>query len=211
MWLDDNITNDVVTPSGFSLFRHDRVFHEVDKGKGRGVCFLLNNQWCSDMKGISKTCTSELETLSLKCRPFYLPREFQSLILTVAYVSSESNTKCAIDQLSNKSRPAKTRIQGRPKFYQHVTCATRKDAILDHCYTTIKGAYRSLKRAPLGESDHNMVHLVPAYRQQLKRQKPIKRTLPQWTKPAIERLRGCFACTDWNMFLEAEDNIDTVH
>ena len=35
------------------------------------------------------------------------------------------------------------------------------DRTLDHCYTAIKGAYRSIRRAPLGRSDHAMVYLVP--------------------------------------------------
>ena len=57
----------------------------------------------------------------------------------------------------NKANPKKE----KPKFIQQVTCATRDGRTLDHCYTTIKGAYRSIPRAPLGRSDHAMVYLVP--------------------------------------------------
>lgn len=81
--------------------------------------------------------------------------------------------------------------KGLPKYHQHVNCMTRHDKIIDHCYTTTKGDYRALKRAPLGNSDHNMVHLVPAYRQQLKCEKPTVRLVSQWTEAATQRLQGC--------------------
>ena len=88
-----------------------------------------------------------------------------------------------------------------PKLYQHVTCHTRKQKTLDHCYTPIKGAYRSLRRAPLGESDHNMIHLVPTYKSQLKREKPVKITVRQWSDTAIEKFQGCFECMNWDLFM----------
>ena len=51
-----------------------------------------------------------------------------------------------------------------------------------------------------------MIHLVPAYRQKLKTTKPVRKSVPQWTESAIQRLQGCFACTDWDVFIE--DGID---
>ena len=170
--------------------------------------------------------TQELETLSIRCRPYYLPREFQSVILTVVYIPPEASEEDANRQLSdivNKNEnchPGAISIiagdfnhvnfkKRMPKFYQHVDCHTRKRKTLDHCYTPIKEAYRSLQRAPLGDSDHCMVFLVPKYRHQLKRQKPVVRIIPQWSVPATERLQGCFGCTDWNMFLNVADNIET--
>ena len=46
------------------------------------------------------TCTPELESLIIQCRPFYLPRELSSLIVTVAYIPPEVSAKSAINQLS---------------------------------------------------------------------------------------------------------------
>ena len=51
-----------------------------------------------------------------------------------------------------------------------------------------------------------MIHLVRAYRQKLKTTKPVRKSVPQWTESAIQRLQGCFACTDWDVFIE--DGID---
>ena len=141
------------------------------------------------------------------------------------YIPPQANTDAAVIQLSdivtqaelsqpdsfvivtgdfNKANPKKE----MPKFIQQVTCATRDGRTLDHCYTTIKGAYRSIRRAPLGRSDHAMVYLVPTYKQQLKRVKPTVKTVKQWSVNAMETLRGCFECTDWGVFKEAAADID---
>ena len=104
----------------------------------------------------------------------------------------------------NKANPKKE----MPKFIQHVICATRDGRTLDHCYTTIKVAYHSIPRAPLGRSDHAMVYLVPTYKQQLKCVKPTVKTVKQWSVNAMETLRGCFECTDWAVFKQAAADID---
>ena len=152
-------------------------------------------------------------------------REFGSLILTVTYIPPEANTTEAMYQLSDiisrheNAHPGAISIiagdfnqsslrKTLPKFHQHVVCHTRKDRTLDHCYTTIRGAYRSLKRAPLGDSDHNIIHLIPAYTTKLKREQPFKRCVRQWTSSAIDTLRECFNCTTWDVFLENSTSID---
>ena len=57
------------------------------------------------------------------------------------------------------------------------------------CYSTISKAYHAVPRAALGYSDHVMVHLTPAYRQKLKRCKPVVRTSKQWTREAMGQVR----------------------
>ena len=41
-------------------------------------------------------------------------------------------------------------------------------------------------------SDHAMVHLVPTYKQQLKRVKPTVKTVKEWSENAVETLRCCY-------------------
>ena len=103
----------------------------------------------------------------------------------------------------NKANPKKE----MPKFIQQVTCATRDGRTLGHCYTTIKSAYRSIPRAPLGRSDHAMVYLVPTHKQQLKCVKPTVKTVKQLSVNSMETLRGCFECTEWGVFKEAATDI----
>ena len=62
--------------------------------------------------------------------------------------------------------------QELPKYKQFIKCPTREGNTLDHSYSTISKAYHAVPRAALGHSDHTMVHLIPAYRQKLKRCKP---------------------------------------
>ena len=52
---------------------------------------------------------------------------------------------------------------------------------------------------PPGDLEH-MVHLVPAYRQQLKREKLIENLMPQLTKSVIQSLQSCYAWSDWHAF-----------
>ena len=74
---------------------------------------------------------------------------------------------------------------------------------IDLCFSNIADAFRSLCRPPLGRSDHNVVHLVPKYRQLLKRKKPQTRRVPIWDHDTSEALKGCFDCTDRHGFIES--------
>jgi hypothetical protein len=67
------------------------------------------------------------------------------------------------------------------QFYQisnqHVKCATRGKLTLDHLYSTHRDAYKALPRPTFGKSDHNFILLIPAYKQQLKQEAPVKQML----------------------------------
>ena len=68
-WLSASIPDSAVQQDGFSLHRADRT-EASQKTKGGGVCFHVNQRWCTDTTVISQTCSTVLETLSIKCRPF---------------------------------------------------------------------------------------------------------------------------------------------
>ena len=101
-----------------------------------------------------------------------------------------------------------------PKYKQQVTCATTVGKTLDLCYSTIREAYHAVPRVPLGVSDHAMIYLLPSYCQKLKRVKPCVRNIKHWERESILRLQGCLACTDWDSFRYASNDIheyaDTV-
>lgn len=50
-----------------------------------------------------------------------------------------------------------------PGLCQFVQCSIRNNKTLDKCYGNIKGAYPARARAPLGNSDHNVIQLLPTY------------------------------------------------
>ena len=62
-------------PPGFSI-RQDRSPDTTGKRQGGGVCFLINNSWCNDVKIWYSSCEPDLEQIAIRCRPYYLPREF---------------------------------------------------------------------------------------------------------------------------------------
>lgn len=73
-WLHEGVPNSAILPAGFSLFRADRTADSL-KQKGGGVSFHVNERWCTNTTTIHRSCSPELEALTIQCRPFYLPRE----------------------------------------------------------------------------------------------------------------------------------------
>jgi hypothetical protein len=58
-----------------------------------------------------------------------------------------------------------------------------------------------------GKSDHNSI-LIHAYKQKLKQEAPVTRSVRKWSDEADAKLQNCFASTDCNMFWESYDGIE---
>ncbi len=133
----------------------------------------------------------------VKCRPFYLPREFTAIVIVAVYIPPCANAKDALRELYSAISEQQTNnpdgffiIAGDfnhanlktvlPKFYQHVNFATRGNNTLDFVYTTVKHAYKAEPRPHLGYSDHISVMLIPAYRPLLKLAKPVQKQITVW-------------------------------
>ena len=86
---------------GFPVHRTDRDKHLSGKRKGGGICFLINGSWCNhnNIQELKSFCSPDLEFLTIKCQPFYLPREFSSVIVTAVYITPQADTKTAIKEL----------------------------------------------------------------------------------------------------------------
>jgi len=56
------------------------------------------------------------------------------------------------------------------RIWSYITCPTRKSKTLDKCFGNVAG---DALHPPLGRSDHNVIHLLPKYRQMLKRTDPL--------------------------------------
>ncbi|KAK3535798.1 hypothetical protein QTP70_021111 [Hemibagrus guttatus] len=174
-WLNDVIPDSVLNLPGFQLFRADRVAESAGKSRGGGTCFYINERWCTDVTVLKKMCCPDLEAFFINCKPFYSPRQFSSFILVSVYIPPQAHVSSALQYLADQithteqQHPDSVIIilwdfnkanlsHELPKFKQHISCPTRDKNILDHCYTTIKDAYRSVPRAALGLSDHCLVH-----------------------------------------------------
>ena len=104
---------------------------------------MINNSWCNhnNIQELKSFSSPDLEFLTIKCRPYYLQREFSSVIITAVYIPPEADTMTALKELHwtlcklettypeaafivagdfNKAK-LRTRL---PKFYQHIECTT---------------------------------------------------------------------------------------
>ncbi len=200
------------------VLRMDRTA-EARKNKGGGVCFMINKKWC-DPRNISillRSCSPHLEHLSIICRPFYLPREFTSIIVTAVYIPPQADTSLALsklhDELSgniNKHPDAACIIAGdfnkanlrkvMPNFHQHISCPTRGQNTLDHCYTQFKNAYKARSLPAFGKSDHAAIFLTPEYKQRIVQKPPVEREVTRWSSHSEAMLQASLDDVDWDMF-----------
>ncbi|XP_025753295.1 uncharacterized protein LOC112841966 [Oreochromis niloticus] len=224
-WLCEDIPDCALKLEGFHLLRADRQASLSGKTTGGGVCFYINSGWCTDVTVIAQHCSSSLEYLFIHCKPFYSPREFASFILAAVYIPPDADVQaaqCALaEQILHMERTFPDSLiialgdfnkvnlsQELPKYKQYIKYPTIEERTLDHCYSTISGAYRAVLRASLGLSDHVMVHLIPAYRQRLKLSKPVVRTKKLWSNKAVEELHTCLESTDWDTMKAASNSWD---
>ena len=125
---------------------------------------LLLIVWLWYIQTLKSFCSHKLECLTIKCRPYYLPREFSSVIVTAVYILPQADAKTALKELRwnlcklentypeaafivagdfNKANLRKRLL----KSYQDIDCSTRTAKTLDHCYTTFQNAYTALYSA----------------------------------------------------------------
>ena len=174
-WLDPSIPDSAV--KRLATHSSERIDHPIcrtNRGVG-GISFLVNQRWCSDADVLT-SCSPEPETLTVRCRPSYLPREFSSVVIIGVYIPPQANARTAINNLAASITATENANQDSivlalgdfthtnlrkalPKYKQHVKCPTTDDKTLDHCYCTIPNAFHAVLRAPLGRSDHAMVYL----------------------------------------------------
>ncbi len=201
------------------------------KTHGGGIAILVKQSWSTDNTVISQSCSEDVEYITLKCRPFYLPRELQYVVLstvTIPPLANEDNTlKELHDMISrhdNSYPDAAIIITGdfnhcnlqksKPKFHQFLNFPTGGNIIFYKCYSNIGGAYTAVSMPHLGKCDHFAILLQPTCIRKLKADPDTVRTVKMWTDNALAELQGCLEATDMNIFKEATDYIheytDTV-
>ena len=102
-WLNPNIPDSaMLQPPGFSLHRADRNPDLCHKSRGGGVCFMVNQRWCTDVTVLSSYCSPDLESIIVKCRPFYSPREVPTVTMFGVYIPPSANGINALNQLADQ-------------------------------------------------------------------------------------------------------------
>ena len=218
-WLSETVPDSAVQLETHSLHRGDRTAAS-GKMSGGGVCVYVNNSWCMDVRTVYKHCSQDLEFLLLRCRPFYLPREFTCVFLAAVYIHPRANYTAALSKLYDVISALETAhpdavfiVAGDfnqcnlrtvlTKYHQHVDIPTRGKNTLDHVYSNIRGGLKAARRPSFGDSDHISLFMYPAYRQRLKQSDPVSRQVQLWTPEAESTLQDCFATTDWDVFRAA--------
>ena len=83
-----------------------------------------------------------------------------------------------------------------------MTCLTRHKKTIGLYYSSVDDACTSQCLPPHERVDHNILHLLPKYRQKLKRVPPVKRQIKIWNTDAVELLKG------WDVLLKGTHDIN---
>lgn len=89
-----------------------------------------------------------------------------------------------------------------PTYRQQVKHKIRGKNMIDHCYSVIDNTYHAIARPPIAKSDHNMMHLLPSYRQKLETSKPKEKNprIQNNKTSQSQKLQDCLALTHWGVF-----------
>ncbi|KAI4894227.1 hypothetical protein NFI96_006080 [Prochilodus magdalenae] len=216
-WLNSDVANSVVELGGRALFRADRSAAATGKTRAGGNCIYVNKAWCTDSVVMVTHCSADLEFLIIKCRPFYLPREFNCVYAGIVYVPPDANANAAMEvPCAAISKPQTDQPNGAfivagdfnhsdlrsglPKFFQNVSCITRGHRTLDKVYTNVANAYKATPLPHLGQSDHLSLFLLPKYTPVIRRVTPATRSVKIWMEGADSFLQQEFKLTDWSEY-----------
>lgn len=178
---------------------------------------MVYNKWCDsrNVTILSRHCSPDLEFITVKCRPFYLPREFTSVIVTAVYIPPQADTDKALMELYgtlNKHQidnvDAAVIVAGdlRPASKTFLSVAPEGERTLDHCYTEFKEGYKAQSLPPFSKSDHAAVFLMPRYRQKLQHEPPAMREIQLWSEQSESLLQDVLDSMDWDMFRRSSDD-----
>lgn len=94
-WIVPDAAVELASHSGYRADKTDAS----GKSKGGGVCIYVHNNRCAATDSIWTYCPPDLEDLALKCRPFYIPREFTTVLIRAVYMPPQANAKQALEEL----------------------------------------------------------------------------------------------------------------
>ncbi len=168
-WLNPAIPEEAIRLTGHVAQWTDRTA-DFGKSGGGGLCVYTNNSYCTNTVITDTYCSPDLEYLSVRCHPFFLPREFTFIVITADYIPPDANITTALGYLLTAiSKQQQDHPDGvfiiagdfnraslktvLPKFHQHVQCPIRGNNILDHVYSNIKHGYRTSPLPHLSLSD----------------------------------------------------------
>ncbi len=98
-WLNNSVPDCAIQLEQLTCYRADRALVEGGKRRDGGLCVYINNVWCRDAVVVCKHCSPLVEFMIIKCRPFYLPREYTAILLVAVYIPPNNNRSEALNYL----------------------------------------------------------------------------------------------------------------
>ena len=92
------------------------------------MCVYISDAWCRDTVVVSQHCSPLVEFMVLKCRPFYLPREFTAILVVAVYLPPNPSSEGKEEALGELYRAIFNHANLKtvqPKICQHVDFPTR--------------------------------------------------------------------------------------
>lgn len=179
--LDSTTPDAAIELVGHTAYQADRAA-DSDKQSGGGLCIYINNSWCTNVTVVSKLCSPVGEIMLLKCRPFYLPREFTAVYVCAVYIPPNVNIKLALTQLYDCNNNS---LVGHPgsvfiaagdfnhadlksvlhKFHRNVKCVTKEMTFWTKFIQMwrMANAYRAQVCAHMGRLGHLCVVIPTVY------------------------------------------------
>ena len=78
-----------ICPPGFKVHRADRSNELANKkGSGGGICFLINERWCSSSTVISKFCSHDLELKKFHLNKEIMGNSYRAIIESILTFST---------------------------------------------------------------------------------------------------------------------------
>lgn len=169
-WLSEKVPDSALLLHTHTIYRGDRT-SSSGKTRGGGVFVYVNNRWCGDVQVVEMHCSADIELLMVRCRPFYLPREFSAVFLLTVYIPPEADHVTALGVLHSVISRWETVhpdavfiVAGDfnhcnlknvfPMYHQSVCFTTRENNTLDLVYSNVKNAYKAVPRPHFGQLDH---------------------------------------------------------
>lgn len=166
---------------------------------GGGLSLYIHEGWCNNSAALETHRSTNLEFMTVRCRPFYLPRELTVVFITAVCIPPDADVNAALNLLLHRTDKhqrahpngvhiiagefSKANLQSvLPNFHRHPSGGRT----LDHVYSNIEHAYRA---AALPHLDHPPLRLVPAYSPLCHRAKP---------NGSLHQLQSCFETTRWD-------------
>ncbi len=106
----------------------------------------INERWCTDVTVLKKMCCSDLETLFINSRIFYLLREFCSFILVNIYIPPQAHVSSALQNFLHQLRKFNLPQDPLKQFYSAFIESVLCTSITVWFGSAIKSGIRRLQR-----------------------------------------------------------------